>query len=58
MPHFANLPFASLQRTAFAAAFGGHLMNFPVFASLQGAANAGAPTNRLSVAAATNSLRI
>jgi hypothetical protein len=40
VPHFANLPFASLQRVT-AGTFGVHLMNLP-FVSRQGAARLGA----------------
>jgi len=42
VPHFANLPFALLQRAGLAGALGGHFVKRPL-ASLHGAANAGAP---------------
>gem|GEM_PF-4642672 len=42
VPHFTNLPLASLQRLE-AAAGGGHLTNLPL-ASLQGPLDAGAAT--------------
>lgn len=42
MPHFANVPFALLQRAGLAGALGGHFVKRPL-ASLHGAANAGAP---------------
>jgi hypothetical protein len=56
VPHLANFPFAALQRTGFAAAFGGHLVNLPL-ASLQGAARTGVD-NSASVAAAAKNMRM
>lgn len=59
VPHFANLPFAALQRVAFAGAVGGHLMNLPVLGSLQGAAITGTATvSRPKLSAVATILRI
>ena len=51
VPHFANLPFAALQRVVAGAVFSGHLMNFPL-ASRHGAANAGVASRAAAVSAA------
>ena len=37
VPHLANLPFVPLHRVGLAGGVVGHLMNLPVFGSLQGA---------------------
>lgn len=50
-PHFANFPFAALQRVGAGAAFSGHLMNLP-FASRHGAASAGVASRAAAVSAA------
>lgn len=52
VPHFANLPLASLQRFG-AAFFSGHLTNLP-FASLHGAAREGAAVLKAKAAATIN----
>jgi len=58
VPHFANLPFASLQRVGLAGALAGHLTNLP-FESRQGAAMDGAePATRLRADRARMSFRI
>lgn len=51
VPHFANFPFAALQRVGAGAALSGHLMNFP-FASRHGAASAGVASRAAAVSAA------
>jgi hypothetical protein len=53
--HFANLPFASLQRTGFCT-LGGHLVNLPL-ASLHGAAIDGAEPASKAIEAAANRTR-
>lgn len=51
VPHFANFPFAALQRVVAGAALSGHLMNLPL-ASRHGAASAGVASRAAAVSAA------